>query len=84
MDFVEERHRHRYEVNNDHFGRLVEAGLVSAGVNPELDLVEIIELADHPFFIATQYHPEFRSKPARAHPLFREFVKAAHGLARTV
>ncbi len=80
VDFVEERHRHRYEVNNEYLGRLVEGGMVTAGVNPELDLVEVIELADHPFFIATQYHPEFRSKPADAHPLFRDFVKAAHEL----
>ena len=51
--------------------------LVVAGIHEELDLVEVIELADHPFFVATQYHPEFRSKPTRAHPLFREFITAA-------
>ncbi|MHC4959898.1 MAG: CTP synthase [Planctomycetota bacterium] len=77
VENIEERHRHRYEVNNEVRNRLAEAGMVIAGVNPELDLVEVVELADHPFFVATQYHPEFRSGPMRAHPLFREFVKAA-------
>ena len=79
-DLVEERHRHRWEFNNEYRGRLTEAGLVVAGVYEELDLVEVIELADHPFFIAVQYHPEFRSKPTSAHPLFREFVAAARNL----
>ena len=78
VENVEERHRHRYEVNNDFRARLEQAGMVIAGINPELDLVEVIELKDHPFFVATQYHPEFRSKPTAAHPLFREFVKAAY------
>ena len=76
-DLVEERHRHRYEVNNAHRDRLVEAGLTVAGFHRELDLVEAIELKDHPWFVAVQYHPEFRSKPTRAHPLFREFIAAA-------
>ena len=75
---ISERHRHRFEVNNAYRGALEEHGMVVAGVHPRLDLVEVVELKDHPFFIATQYHPEFRSKPTRPHPLFREFVKAAH------
>ncbi len=74
---VEERHRHRYEYNNDYRELLESKGLVSAGVNPEKDLVEIIELADHPWFVACQFHPEFLSRPARPHPLFRELVRAA-------
>ena len=77
VDLVEERHRHRYEVNNAYRGRLEEAGLVVAGVYQDLDLVEIVELPDHPYFVATQYHPEFRSKPTAAHPLFRELIAAA-------
>jgi CTP synthase len=73
---VFERHRHRYELNNDFRDILEEKGLVVAGINPEKNLVEIIELKDHPFFIATQFHPEFKSRPLRPHPLFREFIKA--------
>ena len=73
---VFERHRHRYELNNDFRDILEKEGLVFAGVNPEKNLVEIIELRDHPFFIATQFHPEFKSRPLRPHPLFREFVRA--------
>jgi CTP synthase len=78
---ADERHRHRYEVNNQFRPELEDRGLVVAGVNPDLDLVEMIELPDHPFFVGSQFHPEFKSRPNRAHPLFREFVKAAvkHG-----
>ncbi|MCA8911785.1 MAG: gamma-glutamyl-gamma-aminobutyrate hydrolase family protein, partial [Planctomycetes bacterium] len=72
-----ERHRHRYEFNNDYRGQLQERGLVISGVNPDLDLVEIVELKDHPFFVGVQFHPEFQSKPLKAHPLFTAFVKAA-------
>ena len=72
-----ERHRHRYEVNNKFRSGLEDRGLVVAGVSPGGDLVEMIELPDHPFFLASQFHPEFRSRPNRAHPLFRDFVKAA-------
>jgi CTP synthase len=74
---VTERHRHRYEVNNDYRERLAEKGMVFSGVSPDDRLVEMIELPDHPYFIATQAHPEFRSRPNRPHPLFREFVRAA-------
>lgn len=74
---VFERHRHRYELNNE-FRELLEAkGIVVAGINPEKDLVEIIEVKNHPFFAATQFHPEYNSRPLRPHPLFREFIRAA-------
>jgi CTP synthase len=71
-----ERHRHRYELNNEFRKRLENKGMVMAGINPEKDLVEIIEIKDHPFFVATQFHPEFKSSPLRPHPLFREFIKS--------
>jgi len=74
---VRERHRHRFEFNNRFRDPLSEAGLVLAGRNPERDLVEIIELADHPWFVGVQFHPEFQSKPNAAHPLFSAFVAAA-------
>ncbi|MFA6190071.1 MAG: CTP synthase [Candidatus Staskawiczbacteria bacterium] len=74
---ISERHRHRYEVNNDYRDLLIENGLVVAGLNEKKDLVEIIELKDHPFFVGVQFHPEFKSRPLRPHPLFREFIKAA-------
>lgn len=73
---VFERHRHRYELNNDFRDVLEKKGLIMAGVNPEKNLVEIIELKDHPFFMASQFHPEFKSRPLRPHPLFKEFIKA--------
>ncbi|MBZ0137111.1 MAG: CTP synthase [Planctomycetes bacterium] len=76
-ELVQERHRHRYEFNNDYRNRLIERGLVVSGVNPELDLVEIVELKDHPFFVGVQFHPEFQSKPLKPHPLFAGFIKAA-------
>ena len=74
---VYERHRHRYEVNNVYRGELSAAGLVMSGTSPDDRLVEMIELPDHPYFIATQFHPEFKSRPNRAHPLFRGLVRAA-------
>jgi CTP synthase len=75
---VHERHRHRYEVNNHYRPRLVEAGLVVSGTFQEGRLVEIVELQDHPWFVASQFHPEFKSRPTRPAPLFRDFVGAAH------
>jgi len=72
-----ERHRHRYEVNDKYRKILEEKGLVVAGVNPKSNLVEIIEIKNHPFFVASQFHPEFKSRPLKPHPLFREFIKAA-------
>lgn len=74
---VSERHRHRWEVNNRYRKRLEKHGLIISGVNPELNLIEIIELPDHPWFVASQFHPELKSRVNRAHPLFREFVAAA-------
>ena len=79
---VYERHRHRYEVNNHYRPQLVEAGLVVSGTYQEGRLVEIIELPDHPWFVASQFHPEFKSRPTRPAPLFRDFVGAAAERAR--
>jgi CTP synthase len=76
---VYERHRHRFEFNNEYREVLQEAGMVFSGLSPNGRLVEIIEMADHPWFVASQFHPEFRSRPQRAHPLFRDFVTAAIG-----
>jgi CTP synthase len=75
---VYERHRHRYEVNPEYRRNLEEHGLVVSGVSPDGRLVEIIELPDHPFFVAGQFHPELKSRPTRPHPLYRDFVGAAH------
>jgi CTP synthase len=74
---ITERHRHRYELNNAYRQTLEKNGMVMAGVNPEKNLVEIIEIPSHPFFVATQFHPEFKSRPLKPHPLFRAFVQAA-------
>jgi CTP synthase len=74
---VHERHRHRYEVNNHHRPLLVDAGLVVSGTFQAGRLVEVVELPDHPWFVASQFHPEFKSRPTRPAPLFREFVAAA-------
>lgn len=74
---VYERHRHRYEVNNAYRDQLVEGGMVISGLSPDDRLVEMVELPDHPWFIASQAHPEFKSRPTRPHPLFRDFVGAA-------
>jgi len=76
-DQVSERHRHRYEVNNAYRSRLSDGGLVVSGHNAELNLVEMIELPDHPYFIGCQFHPEFKSKPFAPHPLFSGFIRAA-------
>ncbi|HWB57074.1 MAG TPA: CTP synthase, partial [Gaiellaceae bacterium] len=79
---VHERHRHRYEVNNHFRPKLVEAGLVVSGTFQSGRLVEVIELPDHPWFVASQFHPEFKSRPTRPAPLFRDFVGAALARAR--
>jgi CTP synthase len=79
---IHERHRHRYEVNNHYRAQIADAGLVVSGTFQEGRLVEIIELPDHPWFVASQFHPEFKSRPTRPAPLFREFVGAAHDRAR--
>ena len=74
---ISERHRHRYEFNDDYREVLEKAGLVVSGESPDKKIVETVELKDHPFFVGVQFHPEFLSRPNRAHPLFREFVAAA-------
>jgi len=76
-ELVFERHRHRYEFNNRYKKQLERKGMVFSGVYPQKNLVEIIELKNHPYFIAVQFHPEFKSKPDNAHPLFREFIRSA-------
>lgn len=75
-EIIYERHRHRYEFNNKYRDALVEAGLIVSGTLPDRYLVEIIELKDHPWFVATQFHPEFKSRPYKPHPLFRDFIGA--------
>jgi len=74
---ISERHRHRYEVNNEFRERLVEKGLIISGSSPDQKLVEMIELKNHPYFVGCQFHPEFKSRPQSAHPLFRSFIAAA-------
>jgi CTP synthase len=74
---ISERHRHRYEFNNEYRKKLEEAGLVISGTSPDETLVEIVEIKDHPWFLACQFHPEFKSRPEEPHPLFREFIRAA-------
>ena len=74
---ISERHRHRYEFNNDFKEALVEKGMVVSGTSPTGDLVEIIEIKEHPWFLGCQFHPEFKSRPMDPHPLFRDFIKAA-------
>jgi len=77
VEKMQERHRHRYELNNEFRETFRKNGLHCTGLSPDANLVEIIEIPDHPWFVASQFHPEFQSKPTRAHPLFREFVQAA-------
>ncbi|MDO8739983.1 MAG: CTP synthase [Candidatus Woesearchaeota archaeon] len=74
---ISERHRHRYELNNEYRNILEKNGMIIAGVNPEKDLAEIIEIPNHPFFVASQFHPEFKSRPLKPHPLFKEFIRVA-------
>ncbi|HLO99227.1 MAG TPA: hypothetical protein VK171_11580, partial [Fimbriimonas sp.] len=81
---ITERHRHRYEVNNDFREKLQEHGMVISGVSPDYRLVEMVEVPAHPFFIATQAHPEFKSRPNRPHPLFAGLVSAAVKAKATV
>jgi CTP synthase len=77
VDNVEERHRHRYEFNESYREQFEEAGMIATGINPVSKLVELIELKDHPYFIATQYHPEYASTVLAPHPLFIAFVEAS-------
>jgi len=74
---ISERHRHRYEFNNDYRAQLEEKGLVISGTSPDNNLVEIVEIAEHPWFLGCQFHPEFKSKPMKPHPLFTDFIEAA-------
>ena len=74
---VRERHRHRYEFNNDYRELFREKGLTCSGLSPDGRLVEIVELPDHPWFLGCQFHPEFKSNPMHPHPLFRDFIRAA-------
>jgi CTP synthase len=76
-NMITERHRHRFEFNNSYRDQLEQAGLIVSGHSPDGRLVEIVELRDHPWFLGTQFHPEFLSRPNRPHPLFSAFVKAA-------
>jgi len=80
-DLVEERHRHRYEVNNTYRDELEKAGMIFSGQSPDGILAEIAELNDHPFMLGSQFHPEFLSRPNRPHPLFNAFIKTI--IART-
>ena len=77
---ISERHRHRFEFNNSYRKDLESAGLIVSGVNPDRDLVEIVEVQDHPWFVGVQFHPEFQSKPNKAHPLFASFIEASLNL----
>jgi CTP synthase len=79
---IQERHRHRYEVNLKYLPTLAKHGLLASGKSPDGKLVEIVELKGHPFFVATQFHPEFRSRPLKPHPLFHEFIKSGYEFAR--
>jgi CTP synthase len=76
-DVIQERHRHRYEVNNAFTETLQKHGMIVSGICPDNGLVEMIELPDHPWFVGCQFHPELKSRATTAHPLFREFVRAA-------
>jgi CTP synthase len=80
-EVVYERHRHRFEVNNSYRPALEAAGMLLSGISPDSRLVEIVELRDHPWFVASQFHPEFKSRPERPHPLFHGFVSTALALA---
>jgi CTP synthase len=75
---VYERHRHRYEFNPAYEAILTKAGLVISGKNPDHDLVEIVEIKDHPWFLGCQFHPEFKSKPLKPHPIFKAFIGASY------
>jgi CTP synthase len=76
QELISERRRHRFEVNNEYRNSLQEAGLIISGTSPDGRLVEIAELKDHPWMVGTQFHPEFKSRPNRPHPLFRDFIGA--------
>jgi CTP synthase len=83
VELINERHRHRYEFNNDYFNEYTNAGMVPTGTSPDGQLVEIVEIPEHPWFLAVQFHPEFKSKPIAPHPIFKSFVRAAVQRKRT-
>ena len=76
-DIISERHRHRYEFNNEYLEQFEQAGMIATGKNPETGLVEVVEIPEHPWFVGAQYHPEYKSTVDNPHPLFVAFVKAA-------
>ena len=78
-----ERHRHRYEFNNAYRNDFIKGGLVIAGINPQRDLVEVVEAPEHPWMVGVQFHPEFKSRPNRAGPLFRDFIAASCAYKRS-
>jgi CTP synthase len=82
-DLISERHRHRFEFNNDYLAAFEKGGMKATGINPESQLVEIVEIEDHPYFIGAQFHPEYKSTVAKPHPLFQSFVKAARTFAKS-
>ena len=86
MDMIEERHRHRYEFNNAYLEQFESKGMIACGKNPDSGLVEIVEIPDHPYFVASQFHPEYASTVEAPHPLFTSFVQASlvHHEANTV
>lgn len=79
---ITERHRHRFEYNNDYKEQMEQAGLIASGTSPDGTLVEMVEIKDHPFFIAGQFHPEFKSRPDKPAPLFVAFVKSAKNIKK--
>ena len=81
---ISERHRHRFEFNNDYREIFQASAMKLSGINPERNLVEIVELEDHPFFVGVQFHPELKSRPFEPHPLFTDFVRAAVHQSRLV
>jgi CTP synthase len=76
-EIIYQRHRHRYEFNNQYREQMTEKGMIFSGLSPDNRLVEMIELNDHPWFVACQFHPEFKSRPTRPEPLFHDFIKAS-------
>jgi len=80
---IEERHRHRYEFNNEYREAMGEKGMVFSGLSPDGELVEIMEYPEHPWFVACQFHPEFQSRPMKPHPLFKNFVSASMKVSKT-
>lgn len=80
---IEERHRHRYEFNDEYKKAIEDTGLIATGINPETGLVEVVENPNHPWFVGVQYHPEYKSTVLDPHPLFINFVEAAQGYSRS-